>query len=108
MLADSLERFPHAGFHMAIVDHQGSPAAIRNASADLHCLGIATPFEDRAPARRTELCRQEGLEKPKRFRGDRKSKLIGGGDLNPALVPTAVGLDGLVDWQRVKELIGKN
>src|SRR6187399_3107621 len=108
MLADSLERFPHAGFHMAIVDHQGSPAAIRNASADLHCLGIATPFEDRARARRTELCGQQGLKKRKWFRSDRESKLIVGVDLNPALVPTAVGLNGLVDRQRVKELIRKN
>src|SRR5262245_15924624 len=108
MPADRLERLPDAGSYVAIIDHQRSTAAIRNTPADLHRLGVATPFEDRARARGTELCRQQGLEKWQWFRGDCESKLVACVDLDPALVPAAVRFHGLVDRQRVKEFIGKN
>src|SRR4029078_11078888 len=108
MPADGLEGLSDARFHGTVVDHQGGAAAIRDAPADLHRLSVATPFEDRARARGTELRRQQSLKKRKWFRRYRESKLIVGVDLNPTLVPAAVRLYCLVDRQRMKECIDKS
>src|SRR5262245_63683009 len=75
MPADRLERLPDTGFYVAVIDHQRGTAAIRNAPANLHRLAVATPFKDRARARRTGLCRQQGLEKWQRLGGDREGRL---------------------------------
>ena len=108
MLAHGLQSLAQAGFGMAIVDDKASAAVVGDAPPEINCRGVGAPFEDRARARRPQGRWQQRLKKRHRFGCDREGELPVRINLDPALVPAPLGLDGLVDRQRVEKFIGKN
>src|SRR5437016_6556400 len=93
VLANGLQGLAEPGFSVAVVDHQRGTAAVGYAPAELNRRGVGTPFEDRACARRLQTRRQQRLKKRYRFGRDGESELVIGVDLDPALVPAAVGFN---------------
>ena len=108
VLADSLQGFAERGFGVAIVDHQRGALVVGDAPADLYRRGVGAPFENCACARRTQCRRQQVLEKRHRLRRDREGQLSRRINLDPPLVPAAIGLYRLIDRQGIEELICKD
>ncbi len=105
MSNDRLQCFPQATAGMAIVDDQ-SCTLRPQASTELERHDIGTPFVDRTVRSLPQATRQRGVKERQRIGRGADDKVAVGRDIDDALVPAVRLFDGLMNWQRIDELVG--